>query len=348
MMPAPAQPGDPPPGPTLIDRLLGRRVFRLDADGNAIPETLPERVARLAPPTTIFALSISLAFHLLALVIAGLIGIGVAQAGGAGSGDAPIEMAIVTESELGELQQAGIGGDLPEAPKVPLAETETIELLGTSPVITDAGLSETIDITATVGGGDVGGALGLGGPGGGIGGGAGGGAATFFGAEARGTRFAYIVDVSGSMGYDGKIESLKRELARSVEALLENAHFFVCPFSSGAAPLEGRRDWLDASDGSKLRARRAIAALQAEGSTIPGPAFEIVFTLRPRPDAIYFMTDGLFDPAVAVDLVRLNAETRIPIHCITFVNKESESLMRKIAEDSGGTYSHVPGPGGKK
>ncbi len=330
-----------------MDRMLGRPTLRLDADDRPIPETLSGRIARAAPPTTLLALCLSLAVHAIVLVIAALIGIGVAQAGGGGLSDAPVEMAIVTEAELGEVQQAGIGGELPEAPRVPLAETETIELLGASPAEMDLGLGETIDITASVGGGDVG-EMGLGGPGGGIGGGAGGGAATFFGAEARGTRFAYIVDVSGSMEYDGKIDALKRELTRSIDALLENAYFFVCPFSSGAGPLEGRKEWMDGSDGSKLRGRRAIMAMPAGGATVPGPAFEIVFTIRPRPDAIYFMTDGLFDPAVAGDVLRMNAEDRIPIHCITFVNKEAEALMRKIAEDSGGTYSHVPGPGGRK
>jgi hypothetical protein len=81
---------------------------------------------------------------------------------------------------------------------------------------------------------------------------------------------------------------------------------------------------------------------------MPFPAFEVVFSLRPRPDAIYFMTDGQFEPSVAVELARLNVEDRIPIHCICFVSKEAEALMKKIAEDSGGTYTYVAGPGGRR
>jgi hypothetical protein len=78
---------------------------------------------------------------------------------------------------------------------------------------------------------------------------------------------------------------------------------------------------------------------------MPWPAFEIVLGTKPAPDAIYFMTDGMFDPIVADQLaVRNNGARKIPIHCITFVDKAAEELMRKIAADSGGTYAHVSGP----
>ncbi len=327
--------------PSLWERLLGGP--RRDALGNPIPETTSERLARLAPPATLAAVLASLIVHLVVLLIAAVIVLKTAQAGGAGDGGGPVELAIMTESELAELEQAAISGDAPAAPEIPLDEGSNIELMDPGVGNVDLGLAESIDIGAGVGAGDIGGSSGLG-----TGGSGGGGAATFFGAEARGTRFAYIVDVSGSMGYDNKLDALKRELIDSIGGLLENAHFFVCAFASGAAPLEGRREWIEGSDAGKLRARRAIAALIADGSTMPYPAFEVVFSLRPRPDAIYFMTDGQFEPSVAVELARLNVEDRIPIHCICFVSKEAEPLMKKIAEDSGGTYTYVAGPGARR
>jgi hypothetical protein len=138
---------------------------------------------------------------------------------------------------------------------------------------------------------------------------------------------------------------LKTELDKSV-AGLENATFFVALFSSDAKPMGGRLDWVAANDSGKQWARRTIPLIAAEGETIPVPAFKMIFTLRPRPDAIYFMTDGEFDKDYANQIARLNEEPRIPIHCITFTSKEGEDVMRKIALDSGGTYTHVPGPGG--
>ena len=34
---------------------------------------------------------------------------------------------------------------------------------------------------------------------------------------------------------------------------------------------------------------------------------------------------------------------KIPIHCITLVERTGEETMRKIAADSGGTYTHFAG-----
>ena len=183
-------------------------------------------------------------------------------------------------------------------------------------------------------------------------GGAGGGAASFFGAEARGTRFAYICDISGSMDAGVGVSSIKRidilktELGKSLDSLLENAYFFVTLFSTDTKPLGGRLEWIQATDAGKQWQRRTVPLIQAEGSTEPVPAFKMVFSLRPKPDAIYFMTDGEFNEEYVALIARLNAEWRIPIHCITFVSREGEKIMRKIAADSGGTYTHFAGPGG--
>lgn len=314
--------------------------------GHKRPESVGERFARLAPPATLLGLAISLSVHLMALVVAALIAVGGAQAGGGGGEDdgGPVELAVLTESELAQISGGAIEADTPAVPEMPSVSDAALSSLDTSV----GGLAETgLELSVDGGVGESG--ISLGGAGdistsAGLGvGGAGGGAASFFGAEARGTRFAYIVDVSGSMGYDSKIESLKTELSRSVFALQENAEFVIIPFSSDAAPLGGKREWSEADEPNKAWARKAIRELPAAGGTMPAPAFGIVFQIRPRPDAIYFMTDGQFDESLALDLLRMNAELKIPIHCITFVSKEAEALMRRIAQDSGGTYTHVPG-----
>ncbi|MFI4872787.1 MAG: hypothetical protein ACIARQ_13310, partial [Phycisphaerales bacterium JB061] len=71
-----------------------------------------------------------------------------------------------------------------------------------------------------------------------------------------------------------------------------------------------------------------------------------VYDIRPRPDAIYFMTDGEFDESIADIIIRRNKERPMPVHCITFVSREGESVMRRIARETGGTYTHIARPGG--
>jgi hypothetical protein len=306
---------------------------------------------------TLAAVTISLFLHLVFWGIAAAVMVGGAQAGGAGGGsgneDASIGVAVVTESELGEMQTGSLD---PEAPAV--AEAPTVALPGGEDLhVSDAvggggiepgGLGEGIgSLTSGMGAGDISGGMGLGA------GGAGGGAASFFGVEARGTRFAYIVDVSGSMD-EGvgaasvkRIDVLRNELSRSLESLLDNARFLVVLFSTDSKPLGGRLEWIPANDAGKAWERRTVPLIVAEGSTEPFPAFEMVFKqMRPKPEAIYFMTDGEFDKDVANKIARLNAEARIPIHCITFISTQGEEVMRKIAADSKGTYAHVGGPGG--
>lgn len=318
------------------------------------PQPWHRRFGRWAPPATMAAVGISLVVHLVLWIVAAFVLIGGAQAGGAGSGEGSgaIGVAVMTETELGQLKAAGIDADSPavaEAPStaLPGADTDIHVTDAAGGGGTDPGLGEGLGaLTSGMGAGDISGGPGLGT------GGAGGGAASFFGVEARGTRFAYVIDISGSMDLGvgaaelKRIDILKTELGKSVQSLLENAYFFVALFSSDTKPLGGRMEWIAASDAGKAWGRRTIPLIQAEGETKPVPAFHLCFSLRPKPDAIYFMTDGEFDKDYANQIARLNADFKIPIHCITFVSKEGEEVMRKIAADSGGTYTHFAGPGG--
>lgn len=324
------------PGPS---RPLARPV-RAAALGPVAELTPTQWAIRLAPPAILTGLLISLAIHVVGLVIAALVAIGGAQAGGAGEAPgAPVEFAVVTEAELADLPRGGLVVEAPTVPDIPMPGAPQIDLtehgLGDGTV----GFLEGPGDTGTVaGGGDIGGGseLGLGGTGGG--------AASFFGVEARGNRFGYVVDISGSMGIAGKLDALKKELTLSIDALMESAFFQIVAFNSGAAPLGGKQEWTQSSDSGKAWARRTIAKLEAGGGTVPMPAFRAIFAMKPKPDAIYFMTDGEFDDEVADELRFLNADFHIPIHCITFVSRDAEELMRRIAKESGGTYTHVEGP----
>lgn len=316
---------------------------------------LPDWFVRWAPPVTIAAAFMSLLTHLVLAVIAAIIYVGGAQAGGAGDGGeggGGVGVAVMTEAELGEIQSAGLDAEAPAVPEIsPTTLPGGDEDLGVPEIAgaggAEGGLADGLGgLTSGLGAGNISGGPGLGA------GGSGGGAASFFGVEARGTRFIYICDVSGSMdatvgnGTTRRIDILKVELLRSLEELLEKAHFFVCLFSSDAQPLGNRMEWIVASDAGKQWARRTIPLIVAQGGTEPMNAFRVALSLRPRADAIYFMTDGEFAEEYATQIANMNADYKIPIHCITFVSREGESTMKRIAAESGGTYTHVPGPGG--
>jgi hypothetical protein len=166
------------------------------------------------------------------------------------------------------------------------------------------------------------------------------GKATFMGAEATGRRFMIIADRSASMN-GAKFDRVIAEIAKTIKGLKPSAKFYVIFYDYLALPCPAKR-WLSgSSDAAALQ--RWMENVGTSGGTQPLPAFQIALSqIHPRPDAIFFMTDGLFPANVADMIPKMNSARRIvPIHSISFVDKSSESLLRRIADDSKGTYRHV-------
>lgn len=294
------------------------------------------------------ALVISLVFHLGGIMLASIYRLGQGGPGHGTGNTAPVEFAVVSESELASLQR---GADVVSEIPAPIGDNVATESPGTRLTLDDMKASDLLgsgDAPGTAfSASDISGSLGDGAVGAGAGGGGGGGGASFFGVEAQGNRFAYIVDVSGSMSVGGKLESLQKELSQSITKILETSSTLIVPFSSQAEVLGStgaKPVWIDSTDRNKRTIIRNITTLKANGGTNPSPAFVLVFAMKPKPDAIYFMTDGEFPEQVASEILALNAEYKIPIHCICFVSDGASDMMKVIAKQSGGTYTFVPGP----
>ena len=77
-----------------------------------------------------------------------------------------------------------------------------------------------------------------------------------------------------------------------------------------------------------------------------GPSL-VASALSLRPDAVYFLSDGQFDPLTIQQLKARNRSNnrlrkrQIPIHTIAFMDRMTEGLMRSIARNSGGEYRFV-------
>lgn len=315
------------------------------ASGVASSPSLGRRLSGLFVRASLLGVVVSVLVHVFLAVVATGIVVAVVGAGRSNSEiAADAGLMVLSETELTELQEqaAEVRSEASES----LAEPAPAPDLGAfTPDLATSGGAPSDGPASTTPGGTLGGAGDVTGVGeGGTLGGAGGGGARFFGVEAVGNRFAYIVDVSGSMA-GPKIEALRRELEKSIDGLSEHSSFYVALFSTDARPLGARTKWTDATLKNKKAAFQLIKGIESGGATNPSPAFEQIFELRPRPEAIYFMTDGLFAPEVASVVRQQNSAGGriIPIHCIAFVSQEAEDIMRRIANDSDGTYTFVPG-----
>lgn len=166
------------------------------------------------------------------------------------------------------------------------------------------------------------------------------GQATFMGAAAQGRRFCIVADRSGSMLGD-KFDTLRKELLTTIDDMRAHTRVQIILFNTRAVGYP-RVEWLHPRD-EREGIETWLATMIAAGDTYPTPAFVQAFNLDPLPDAIFFMTDGQFDPHVVTQIRRLNttAQRPVPIHTITFVDRSAAHLMRTIARESDGTYRHV-------
>ncbi len=313
---------------------------------------------------------VSAAFHFTALIVIGLIAVG----GSRGLQGSKITLDLTktgdrSQSEVVDATPlddgAASGSKLPDAAvtsaadAAPIAASQTtLNLPGSE--MTGAGLDiQAPDVgaipasSAVFGGSAVDAELfGKGGGGGVKGHGAGGGgsgssskaATEFFGIGGYGQTFVYVVDCSGSMNENDKFERAKYELLKSIEQLGKDQQYFVIFYNHQTYPMPSEKPLMATQD-NLAKTTDWINHAEAMGGTVPMPALTLALSMKP--DAIYFLTDGQFDPAVMVELrnrnrTNLKLHTHVvPIHTICFYDRSAEGTMKMIARNSGGEYRYV-------
>lgn len=196
----------------------------------------------------------------------------------------------------------------------------------------------------------VGAIVGPGGPGGGIGigSGKGGGGTSFFGVGGRGSRFAYIVDVSGSMEQENRMVTAIAELKRSLNALPDYAQFYVVLYSAGAIRPDFELDgWLKATRANKNRMFQWLDLQSPRGGTFPLEAFDIVFKLPQPPDVIFFLTDGEIpgETIYHVDNYARDLKHEVILNTIGFSSEAGQAPLIELAKRLRGVFRFVPAQG---
>jgi hypothetical protein len=166
----------------------------------------------------------------------------------------------------------------------------------------------------------------------------------FFGIDGYGQSFVYVVDCSGSMNQNGKFDRARYELLQSIEQLTKEQSYFVIFYNHEAHPMDGNH-LVFATPAHITETTNWVNYVEAEGGTEPLPA--MLLALSMHPDAIYFLSDGQFDPNTIQELrLRNRANNRlktraIPIHTIAFYDRFAAGLMKAIARNSGGEFKFV-------
>jgi hypothetical protein len=166
----------------------------------------------------------------------------------------------------------------------------------------------------------------------------------FFGSNAKGKKFVYVVDASRSMNHPHdsaartRFNRLKIELVKSVLSLNGNDDFYIVFFNENPIPMSAR-SMQPAYPANRRRYLQWAAKMRADGKTDPRKALSLALKLNP--DVIYFLTDGAFE--FKVDrFLRKVSQNRTAIHTFAFGNREAEDALRALAAANGGNYHFVP------
>jgi len=177
------------------------------------------------------------------------------------------------------------------------------------------------------------------------------GSASFFGVGGRGRRFAFIIDMSGSMKEDDRFNRAVRQLRQSISDLPDFITICLALFSSGAeSPLQPpfQKNWLPMNRRNKQQIIRWIENVSPSNGTEPLPAFLQVFRLEDRPDVIYFLTDGAIPRDTPDRVSELNAKGRpVIINTFAFGDQADVAPLLRIARESGGKCKQIGLQGGR-
>jgi len=184
------------------------------------------------------------------------------------------------------------------------------------------------------------------------------GSASFFGVQAGGTKFIFVVDGSKSMNR-GKWIACQYELLGAVRRLSHYQRFFVILFAKNSYKMFGgeqpERFCVPASRENIQRLERWLRSFELELGTKPYESMKAAMAMHPS--AIYLLSDGQFNDPTEEFLEENNRTKedftdktgpKVTVHTIGFFSRNGEELLGRIAEENGGTYKFVPPPQGFK
>ena len=166
-------------------------------------------------------------------------------------------------------------------------------------------------------------------------------AASFFGTKASGRKFVFVVDNSNSMG-KGRFVTALDEMIKSVDAMTPKQSFYVIFFSDTAYmmfhPNPAPR-LVPATEDNKEKLRAWLYTVERCLKTKGELAMERALSLRP--DAIYILGDGAFTDKTGAKLTAPH-NRRVAIHTFGMeVSARGRQELTAIANANNGTFREV-------
>lgn len=221
--------------------------------------------------------------------------------------------------------------------------------------------------------------------------GAGGGGASFFKQEVKAQRIAYVIDYSSSMRNNGRLQLMKAELSKSIESLPDTVDYSLIFFAGPSwvagdtvskdrkehtyTVTSGRKEyhwtygndgfstkpssntekqqaqWLKPTRRQKRQSLEHIEATKLVGGTVWQYSLEMALDMTPRPDIIFFMTDGSTGSRsadVAKNVANKAKNVGVIVNTIALMEPKARKHMAYLAKTTGGIFTMVEADGSIK
>jgi Ca-activated chloride channel family protein len=155
---------------------------------------------------------------------------------------------------------------------------------------------------------------------------------------AAGMDYVFVLDVSGSMADDGKLDLSRRSLGAFVRSLKPADRFDVVAFNVQPTPLFGSLS--AGADDAKAKADEFLAQRKPAGGTVLHPAITAAYRYASpeRTLNVVILSDGLTETGETSQLAQLIQQR--PKNCRVFSigvgNDVNRALLEDVAEKSGG------------
>ena len=211
----------------------------------------------------------------------------------------------------------------------------------------------------------------------------GGGGATFFGQKVKAERIAYVIDFSLSMKGNNRHKLMRDELSTSLSLMHPGLQLGMIFFSGpawvagdkvkgttvttpkgekfkwtkgkghGSWEHDGKKQkvpWMTVTDKEVKRLTKIVKNSPLSGGTVWDNPLNMALNMKPAPQIIYFMTDGVAGGSSkwAKDVGERAKKLGVVINCVALMEPKAEKDLRKMADLTGGQLTLVDENGKRK
>jgi Ca-activated chloride channel family protein len=157
-------------------------------------------------------------------------------------------------------------------------------------------------------------------------------------AAQHGMDYVFVLDISGSMMNDGKLQLSRDSIGAFVRELGADDRFELIAFNVAPQPLF--KELRAVNQASQAQAAEFLKTQQARGGTVLRPAISAAYRYGnpDRPLNVVILSDGLTEPGDERELLNLiqSRPSHSRVFCIGVGNDVNRPLLSQLAEQAGG------------